>query len=111
VVPVPQHPRRLRGRGFSPANELARDVARQVGAPLGATALLRLRDTRSQTGLGRSERARNVRGAFASREPAPACVWLVDDVVTTGATLTEAARALRAAGAREIVGVCAARAP
>jgi len=111
VVPVPLHPSRLRARGFNPANELARDVARQAGAPLGSTALRRLRETRSQTGLGRRARARNVRGAFAASRSLPPCVWLVDDVVTTGATLSEAARALRRAGARHVVGVCAARAP
>ena len=108
VVPVPLHPRRLHVRGFNPANALARDVAGQVGAPLAPTALRRLRETRSQTGLDRRARARNVRGAFAASRSLPPCVWLVDDVVTTGATLSEAARALRRAGARRIVAVCAA---
>ena len=111
VVPVPLHPRRLHTRGFNPACELARVVARRTGARLAPTALRRLRDTPSQTGLGRSARARNVRGAFRARRALPDHVWLVDDVVTTGATLSEAARALRSAGARHIVGVCAARTP
>jgi predicted amidophosphoribosyltransferase len=52
-----------------------------------------------------------VAGAFAARAEAPPCVWLVDDVVTTGSTLSEAARALRRAGSREVVGVCLARRP
>ena len=111
VVPVPLHPRRLRTRGFNPANEIARDIAREVQAELSSTALQRLRDTPSQTGLGRRARARNVRNAFAARGPVPGCVWLIDDVVTTGATLSEAARALRRAGARHVIGVCIARAP
>lgn len=111
VVPVPLHPRRLRQRGFNPANEIARSVAREVRAKLSSTALRRLRDTPSQTGLGRPARARNVRQAFAARGPVPGCVWLVDDVVTTGATLSEAARALRRAGASRVVAVCIARTP
>jgi ComF family protein len=113
VVPVPLHPRRLRSRGFNPAAELARALARGRGLVLDATALRRRRDTPSQTGLDRRGRRRNVRGAFRARRgfAAPACVWLVDDVVTTGATLAEAARALRRAGARHVVGVCAARTP
>jgi ComF family protein len=111
VVPIPLHPRRLRERGFNPACELARAIARPARLRLGADALARLRDTPSQTGLERAARRRNVRGAFAARHAVPARIWLVDDVVTTGSTLAEAARALRRAGARRVVGVCAARTP
>ncbi len=113
VVPVPLHPRRLRQRGFNPAAELARAIARSRGLRLDATALERRVDTVSQTGLDRRQRRRNVRGAFAVRRGwrAPPCVWLVDDVVTTGATLAEAARGLRRAGVRRVVAVCAARTP
>jgi predicted amidophosphoribosyltransferase len=111
VAPVPLHPRRLRERGFSPAAQLARAVARAVRAPFAPVLLARLRDTRSQTALSRVERRRNVAGAFAPHGPAPLRVWLVDDVATTGSTLAEAARALRRAGAREVVGVCLAWRP
>ena len=111
VVPVPQHPRRLRARGFSPAREGARAVARAAGAHLAPRVLVRTRDTPSQTGLAKAERARNVRGAFRATRPLPARIWLVDDVVTTGSTLAEAARALRRAGAREVVAVCVAWTP
>jgi predicted amidophosphoribosyltransferase len=70
-----------------------------------------VRDTPSQTGLDRRARARNVAGAFRVRRGAriPPRVWLVDDVVTTGATLAEAARVLRRAGARQVAAICAAR--
>ena len=110
VVPVPLHPTRLRRRGFSPATRLAAAVAREAGAPLASAALIRLRDTPSQTGLSRAERRRNVAGAFAAARPLAGCVWLVDDVATTGSTLAAAARAARAAGAAELVGISAARA-
>jgi ComF family protein len=110
VVPVPLHPRRLRARGFNPAALIAREVARAARAPLDLRALARVRDTPSQTGLDRSARRRNVLDAFRARS-VPRRVWLADDVVTTGSTLAEAARALRRAGAREIAGVCAAATP
>jgi len=111
VVPVPNHPRRLRARGFNPASELAAAIAAREKLRLAAHRLERVRDTPSQTGQGRAARRRNVRGAFRARGPLPPRIWLVDDVVTTGSTLAEAARALRRAGARSIVGICAARTP
>ncbi len=112
IVPVPLHPRRLRSRGFNPAAQIARQLARSAGVPFDAVALRRTRNTPSQTGLDRGERRRNVRGAFRARRGrrVPPRVWLVDDVVTTASTLCEAAIALRAAGASTVIGVCAARA-
>jgi ComF family protein len=111
VIPVPLHPRRLRERGFNQAALLARGIARSWGVHVAARALQRVRDTPSQTGLGRRARRRNLAGAFQCRlaSPLPDRVWLVDDVVTTGSTLEEAARVLRRGGARHIAGVCAAR--
>lgn len=111
VVPVPLHPSRLRARGFNPAALLAGEIASALQLPFHPVALQRLRDTPSQTGLDRAARRRNVAGAFRARALGAARVWLVDDVVTTGATLQEAARALRRAGAAFVVGVCAARTP
>ena len=110
-MPVPLHPHRLRGRGFNPALVVARAVARTVAAPVAATALERVRDTPSQTGLDAVARRRNVSGALRARHVIPPRVWIVDDVITTGATLREAARALRAAGAESVVAVGAARTP
>ena len=105
VVPVPLHVARLRERGFNQSTSLARDVARAVGSPCAPVALRRIRATARQTDLSRSERRRNLRGAFEACREIPRHVWLVDDVATTGATLTEAARTLRRAGAQEVHGV------
>ncbi len=113
LVPVPIHPRRLRARGFHPAGELCRVLARACGLPWDPTLIGRRRDTPSQTGLDRRARERNVAGAFRARRrlAGRACVGLVDDVVTTGATLAAAARALERAGAGRVVAVCVARTP
>jgi ComF family protein len=111
VVPVPLHRRRLRARGFDPAALLARQVARETGTACKPATLVRVRDTPSQTGLDRRGRQRNVAGAFRSRGRVPDVVWLVDDVVTTGATLSACALVLRQAGARRVVAICAARTP
>lgn len=102
VLPIPLHAQRLRARGFNPSALLAKQVARKIGARLDLDTLVRTRNTPSQTALTRTERLRNVAGAFAARKTASREVWLVDDVATTGATLTEAARALRRAGVQQV---------
>ena len=102
VVPVPLHPGRLRERGFNQSALLAERVAAILGLPL-AGGLGRVRATPHQVGLDRIAREENVRGAFVWEGAAPPdTVLLVDDVLTTGATIQECARALRAAGAREV---------
>jgi ComF family protein len=112
IVPVPLHPRRLRLRGFNPAAQIARSLAREFEIPIDVVALRRTRDTPSQTGLDRRERRSNVRGAFEPRRGRriPEQIWLVDDVVTTTSTLAEAAIALHTAGASTVIGLCATRA-
>ena len=112
VVAVPQHPARLRARGFHPSGALAEALGRHHALPVLRRAVVRLRDTPSQTGLSRSGRRRNVAGAFGpGAEPLPRRIWLVDDVATTGHTLAATARAARAAGARRVVALCAAFTP
>jgi len=114
VVPVPLGRRRRRARGYNQAALLGAALARQAGVAL-ADQAARLRETAPQVGRSRDARAANVRDAFAWRGPplGGAAVWLVDDVVTTGATLAAAATALQQAGAGRIDGVAAAmvRAP
>jgi predicted amidophosphoribosyltransferase len=104
IVPVPRHPRRVRELGADPVYELAR----RTGTPLWSRALRRTRATRPQTGLGPAERRQNVRGSFAARPGSlrGQTALLLDDVTTTGATLSAAAAALRAeGGARRVVRV------
>ncbi len=103
VVPVPLHRRRLRERGFNQAELLADEVARRLGLPSRPGALERVRETPAQVGLGKEDRRVNVRGAFVARDGvAGARVLLVDDVLSTGSTAVECARALRTAGAAAV---------
>ena len=104
VLPVPLHRGRLWTRRFNQAALLARAVGRSAGVPVETGALLRVKRTASQVGLTRPERAANVQGAFRVPPEAKPLVQgrrllLVDDVLTTGATLEAAARALTRAGA------------
>jgi ComF family protein len=111
LMPVPLHAERLAERGFNQSEELARRLAARWRLPLLANALARARDTGHQAGLARRERLTNVAGAFVWRAsgPPPPRVILVDDVLTTGATLAACAAALRAAGASEVRAVALAR--
>jgi ComF family protein len=113
IVPVPLHRARLRARGYNQALELARPLARSLGVPLRDDLLLRTRVTDPQSALDAKARRRNVRGAFALTEgvPLPAHVALFDDVMTTGATLREAALTLRRAGVLRVDAWALARAP
>jgi len=102
IVPLPLARRRQRERGFNQACEIARPLAKTLGRPL-LHALVRDRDAPPQASLPRSRRASNVRGAFrACHDVRGLSVALVDDVMTTGATVDAAARALRSAGARSV---------
>lgn len=109
LVPVPLHPQRARERGFDQAEWLARRLARRLEVPL--VRARRWRDTPSQRGLDRDERQRNVRGAFRVEAVLPPRVALLDDVMTTGATLDALAAACQAAGAREVEAWAVARTP
>jgi len=109
LVPVPLHPGRWSERGFNQAEELGRVAARRTAIPL-RRLVVRVRPTAPQTELDEEERRRNVRDAFAvSGAAAGLRVLLVDDVVTTGSTLRECARALRRAGARDVYAAVVAR--
>ena len=105
IMPVPLHRKRLRERGFNQAVILARQIAKRFSLPLDFMTLKRAVFTAPQVGLGREDRSVNVRGAFAVRKPeriAGKRILLVDDVYTTGSTLTECARTLLKAEADSV---------
>ena len=111
IVPVPLSAARLRERGYNQAMEIARPVGEVLRVPVEARLCERTRDTPAQTELVWAERARNVRGAFRCSAPLDgAVIAVVDDVMTTGATLAEIAKALKAAGAARVFNIVAARA-
>ena len=112
VMAVPLHEKRLGERGFNQAGILAQRIAAAIGCPYAEDILIRCTETRAQTDLDRHARAANVKGAFEVRDRirvAGATVLLVDDVMTTGSTLSECAAALRRAGAGEVNVLVAAR--
>ena len=104
LLPVPLHRARLRRRGYDQALELAKPLARALSLPLLDDVLHRHKTTTAQSRLDADARQRNLRDAFAVAPGAklPAHVVLLDDVMTTGATLHAAARALRKAGVRRV---------
>jgi len=114
VVPVPLHRRRLFWRRYNQAAVLAQAIAREIGLDYDPLVLVRQRATPSQGGLNRAQRRRNVRGAFAcppnrADRLGGRRVALIDDVMTTGATVEACARVLKRHGAAEVVVVTLAR--
>lgn len=111
IVPVPLAPQRLRERGFNQAIEIARPIARQRGLPLELDSLLRVRDTLAQSRLPWRARPGNVRHAFACRSDfSGKAVIVVDDVMTSGATLAAVAQTLKDHGAARVTNLVVARA-
>lgn len=100
IAYIPPDPARLVARGHHPAEALARALSARWS--LDAAVLLTRHGSARQTGLARADRARNVRGAFEAVAAPPATVLLVDDVYTTGATVSAAATVLRRSGAQRV---------
>ena len=113
AIPIPIHKSRLVERGFNQATELARVLCKRTGLPLDASVLYKRRNTRPQAYLPFEERLINLEGAFAVRHPERIQgqrILLIDDVMTTGCTLHEAARTLREAGSGQVIAYTLARA-
>lgn len=114
LIPVPLHPHRETERGYNQSTLLARRVGRRWGVPVVEGALRRTVATRSQIQLSEDERRRNVSGAFTLRRPRAVSdrhVLLIDDIFTTGATVSECARVLLAGGAAAVGVLTVARVP
>jgi len=126
IIPMPLHPARLRERGFNQSLELARRVGKNLNIPVQLNSVQRVRDTPPQSSLSRQARNKNMRQAFAYTQDIGVQnlaginllgenltgqhVAIVDDVMTSGASLNEVARVLREAGAREVSAWVVARA-
>lgn len=111
MVPVPLHRQRLKQRGFNQSLFLARELARAFAIPVDFESLKRTRDTGPQVDLGGDERRDNVKGAFEAADAVKGKkVLLIDDVLTTGSTARECARALVSKGALDVAVYTAARA-
>jgi ComF family protein len=112
IVPVPLHPSRLRQRGYNQSLLLARVLAHNLQIPLNQTILRRVVDSHSQQGLGARQRSQNLRAAFSGTGRLDGLsILLVDDVMTTGATVSVCTRALLDIGAISVKISVIARAP
>jgi competence protein ComFC len=112
VVPVPLHPARQRERGYNQAELIARPLAKKLGIKQGSYLLMRTKPRPARLVLSRKEHWESVRGAYATRKGLKVDnlrILLIDDVMTTGATLDACARALKKAGAASVVGLTVAR--
>ena len=112
LIALPLHPARLRERGFNQAVEIARPIAKQFQLPLEIDTLQRIKNTEHQARLNANARWQNMRGAFVyAGDLSGQSVAIVDDVMTSGASLNAAAKALKLAGAIEVQAWVIARTP
>jgi ComF family protein len=112
ILPVPLHRQRLRVRGFNQSLEIARPIGRHFGIPVTSRLCRRVRATPAQTGLDRKTRRKNLRQAFQLNGGVQGqAIALLDDVVTTGSTVTELARLLKRSGASRVDVWAVARTP
>jgi ComF family protein len=102
LIPSPMHPARRRARGFNQASDIAEYLSRELGLPWSTGLSMRARQARTQRGLDRNARLTNLAGVFRVTGQPPPRVAIIDDVVTTGATIRLFSRAIRKAGAEDV---------
>jgi len=110
IAPVPLHTKRKRERGFNQSELISKWISKILKIPCKKSFLKRTRNTPSQRALGKGERVKNVTGAFKSENAAGKNILLVDDVLTTGATMFECAKTLKKAGAKKVLALAFAKA-
>jgi len=113
IIPVPLEKRKLKGRGFNQAEEISKELSSFLAIPLIPNCLIKTKETIPQVELTTETRKENIKETFSYQHPElvkEKKILLVDDVYTTGSTMEEAARVLREAGAKEIIGIVIARA-
>jgi len=111
LIPAPMHPARRRNRGFNQASDIAEYLSRELNIPWSQAHMIRTRYSPPQRGLNRQDRLANLSGAFQVTKSLPARIALIDDVVTTGATVRQLALTLKQAGAEELQVWALARTP
>lgn len=111
IIPVPLHYKRLRERTFNQAIEITRPISQALKIPIVTTGISRKKNTKAQAMLSRKERAKNIKGAFTvTRNLTGSHVVIIDDVITTGNTITTLANEVKKAGASRIDAWCCAKA-
>jgi ComF family protein len=114
IVPVPVTEKRLKARGFNQSFIISEEISRIIARPVEHMALIKTKETSDQFTLAKDERRRNIKGVFAVKDPSAVKakrILLVDDLLTTGYTVREAARVLRRAKARSLTVFALARTP
>ncbi len=112
IVPIPLSKKRLKERGFNQSEEIAKELSKFLEIPMASNVLLKIKETLPQVELSKNGREENIKGVFVVRIKDPIKeknILLVDDVLTTGSTLAEAARCLKDAGAKHVWGITVAR--
>jgi len=112
LVPVPMELSKQKDRGYNQSEELAKELSKIFGIPMLSSVLVKIKKTEQQMKLSAKERQENLVGAFAIKNPAEIAgkkIFLADDVYTTGVTMAECAKILKAAGAKKVWGIAIAR--
>jgi len=112
LIPIPLHKKKLKQRGFNQAEEIGKELSKNLEAPILNNVLIKTKQTSAQVELKKEEREKNIKGAFFCQKPElvrDKKILLVDDIFTTGSTMEECALTLKRAGAKEIWGIVVAR--